>query len=156
MRKQRYSGRPWDEGRSWPLAKIHAYEKQRVRSKVILRIVVERLKRRWKLNKRRWGWRLAWWGSTVKKKISYLLRWRGRHHYSDQHSSRTRAPCVASTAAGTGGKRTKLLICQQKESSSLQLLKCISCAFSGVRRGLLCTRPPPQKDVECQFQWLCL
>ena len=40
-------------------------------------------------------------GSTEKKEASHLLRLKGKHHYSDQHSSRIRAPCVASTATGT-------------------------------------------------------
>ena len=56
------------------------------------------LKRRREPSRRRWGWRLVWWGSTEKKETSHLLALRGRHQYSDQCSSRNRAPCVASTA----------------------------------------------------------
>ena len=61
-------------------------EKERVRSKVTPRKVVVRLKRRWKLNKRRLGWRLAWWGSTEKKEASHFLGLR-RHQCSDQRSN---------------------------------------------------------------------
>ena len=58
------------------------------------------LKGRGELNKR-WGWRLAWWGSTEKKVASHLLGLKVRHQYLDQRLSRIRASCVASTAAGT-------------------------------------------------------
>ena len=61
------------------------------------------LKWRRELSKRRLGWRLAWWGSTEKKKNSHLLRLRGRHQYSDQHSNQNRSLCVASTTVGTKG-----------------------------------------------------
>ena len=60
------------------------------------------------LNKKRWGWRLAWWGSNEKKKASHLLGLRGRHQYSDQRSSRIRATCVASTSAGTEGEEDQM------------------------------------------------
>ena len=43
-------------------------EKERVRSKVTPRKIGVGLKRRWELNKRGLGWRLAWWGSTEKKR----------------------------------------------------------------------------------------
>ena len=43
-------------------------EKERVRSKVIPRKVGVGLKRRRELSKRRLCWRLAWWGSTKKKR----------------------------------------------------------------------------------------
>ena len=49
-----------------------------MRSKVILRKVGVGLKRRWELNKKRLGWRLAWWGSTEKKEVSHLLKLRER------------------------------------------------------------------------------
>ena len=65
--------------------------------KVTQRKVGVGLKRRWEFNKRRLGWRLAWWGSTEKKEALHLLGLRGRHQYSDQHSNRNRAPCVTST-----------------------------------------------------------
>ena len=39
--------------------------------------------------------------SSENKEASHLLGLRGRHQYSDQHSNRNRAPCVASTAKGT-------------------------------------------------------
>ena len=55
------------------------------------------LKTRGELNKRRWGWRLAWWGVTDKREALHLLELRERQ----QRSGRIRALCVASTAAGT-------------------------------------------------------
>ena len=57
------------------------------------------LKRRRELNKRRW----AWWRSTGQKEALHLLGLKGRHQYSDQHSSLTKYRCVASTALGTEG-----------------------------------------------------
>ena len=48
-------------------------EKERVLSKMIPRKVGMGLKRRRELNKNRWGWRLAWLGSTEKKEVSHLL-----------------------------------------------------------------------------------
>ena len=60
------------------------------------------LKWREDLNKRRWDWRLAWWGST-EKEASHLIRLRERHQQSEKRSSQIRAPCVASTAAVTEG-----------------------------------------------------
>ena len=77
-------------------------EKERVRSKVTPIKVGVGLKRRVELNKGL-GWRLAWWGSTEMKEASCLLELRGRHQYSGHRSSRIRAPCVASAAAGTEG-----------------------------------------------------
>ena len=53
------------------------------------------------LNKRRSGWRLAWWESTEKKEASHFLGLRGRHQYSDQRSNRNRATCVAFTIVGS-------------------------------------------------------
>ena len=91
--------------------------KERVRSKVTPRKVGVGLKRRREPSRRRLGWRLAWWGSTEKKEASHLLGLRGRHQYSDQRSNRNKAPCVASTAVGTEGKRTKWPDRQRKESS---------------------------------------
>ena len=54
---------------------------QRVRSKVTPRKVGVGLKRRREPSRRRLGWRLAWWGSTEKKKASHLLGLRGKHQY---------------------------------------------------------------------------
>ena len=70
---------------------------------VTLRKVGVELKWRRELNKR-WGWRLAWWGSTEMKEASHFLRFRGRHQYSDQRFSQNRAPYVASIAVGTKGE----------------------------------------------------
>ena len=92
-------------------------EKERVRSKVTPRKVGVGLKRRREPSRRRLGWRLAWWGSNEKKEASHLLGLTGRHQYSDQRSNRNRAPCVASTAVGTEGRRTKWPDRQRKESS---------------------------------------
>ena len=83
-------------------------EKEEVRSKVTQRKVGVGLKRRREPSRRGLGWRLAWWGSTEKKKASHLLELRGRRQYSDQRSNRNRAPCVASTAVGTGGEEDQM------------------------------------------------
>ena len=83
-------------------------EKERVRSKMTPRKVGVGLRWRWEPNRRRLGWRLAWWGSTEKKEASHLLGLRGRHLYSDQHSNRNRAPCVAPTAVGTEGEEDQM------------------------------------------------
>ena len=56
------------------------------------------------LNKRRWGWRLAWWESIDKKEASHLLGLRRRH----QRFNRIKAPCIASTAVGTEGKEDQM------------------------------------------------
>ena len=61
-------------------------EKDRVQSKVTPRKVGAGLKQRRELNKRRLGWRLAWWGFT-EKETSHFLGLRGRHQYSDQRSN---------------------------------------------------------------------
>ena len=82
-------------------------EKERVRSKVTPRKIGVGLKRG-KVNKRRWGWRLAWWGYTEKNEVSHLLELRGRHQYSDQRSNRTRAPSEAFTAVGTEGEEDQM------------------------------------------------
>ena len=79
-------------------------EKERVRLKVTPRKVGVGLKRRREPSRRRLGRRLAWWGSTEKNEVSYLLGLRGRHQYSDQCSNRNRAPCVASTTMRTEGE----------------------------------------------------
>ena len=55
------------------LSEDTSLKKERVRSKVTPRKVGVGLKRRWELSKRRFGWRLAWWGSTEKKQASHLL-----------------------------------------------------------------------------------
>ena len=78
--------------------------KESTRSKVTPRKVEVGLKRRREPSRRRWGWRIAWWGSTEKNEASHLLGLRGRHQYSDQRSSRNRAPCVASIAVRTEGE----------------------------------------------------
>ena len=88
-------------------------EKERVRSKVTSRKLGVGLKRRQEPSRGR----LAWGGSTEKKEAAHLLGLRGRHKYSDQHSNRNRAPCVASLAVGNEGRRTKWPDCQRKESS---------------------------------------
>ena len=71
MRKQRYSIRPWNEEKNLAFSENTCLEKERVRSKVTPRKVGMGLKRRRKLNKRRMDWRLAWWGSTEKKKLGF-------------------------------------------------------------------------------------
>ena len=92
-------------------------EMERVRSKVTPRKVEVGLKWRRELNKRRLGWRCAWWESIEKKEASHLLGLRGRHQYLDQRSNRNRVPCVASTAVGSRGRKTKWPNRQRKESS---------------------------------------
>ena len=104
-------------GKNLAFSEDTCLEKERVRSKVILRKIGVGLKRRREPSRRRLGWRLAWWGSTEKNKASHLLGSRGRHHYSDQRSNRNRASCVASTAVETEGRRTKWPDRQRKESS---------------------------------------
>ena len=42
------------------------------------------------------------------QEASHLLGLRGRHQYLDSRSSRIRAPCVASTAAGTEGEEKQM------------------------------------------------
>ena len=75
-------------GKNLAFSEDTCLEKERVRSKGSPGKFRVGLKRRGELNKRRWGGRLAWWGSTEKKEASHLLRLRGRHQYSDQRSSR--------------------------------------------------------------------
>ena len=104
-------------GKNLAFSKDTCLEKERVRSKVTPRKVRVRLKCRREPSRRRLGWRLAWWGSTEKNKALHLLGLRGRHQYSDQRSNRKRAPCVASTSVGTGGRRTKWPDRQRRESS---------------------------------------
>ena len=41
-------------------------------------------------------------GSTEKREASHFLRLRERYQYSDECSNQNRAPCLASTAVGTG------------------------------------------------------
>ena len=83
-------------------------EKERVRSKVTPRKVGVGLKRRRELNKKSWGWRPAWWRSTEKKETLDFLGLRGRHQYSDQRSSRIKAPCVAFIVVGTEGQEDRM------------------------------------------------
>ena len=90
-------------GKNLAFSEDTCLEKERVRSKVTPRKVGVGLKRRREPNKRRLGWRLAWWEST-EKEASHLLGLRGRHQYSDQRSNRNRAPSVASTTVGTEGE----------------------------------------------------
>ena len=95
-------------GKNSAFSKDTCLEKERVRWKVIPRKVEMGLKQRRELNKRRFDWKLAWWGSTEKKEASHLLGLRGRHQYSDQHSNGIRAPCVASTAVGIEVEEDKM------------------------------------------------
>ena len=62
-------------------------EKERVRSKVTPRKVGVVLKPRQVLNKRRLGWRLAWWGSTKKKEVSHLIIDEKREKYRAKNGS---------------------------------------------------------------------
>ena len=83
-------------------------ENERMWSKVTPRKVGVGLKRRREPSRKRFGWRLAWWGSTEKNEASHLLGLRGRHQYSDQRSNRNRAPCMASTEVGTEGEEDQM------------------------------------------------
>ena len=47
-------------------------------------------------------------GFTEKKEATHLIEFRGRHQYSDQHSNRIKAPCIASVAAGTEGEEDQM------------------------------------------------
>ena len=82
-------------------------EKEKVWLKVTPRKVGVELKWRWELNKRWFGWRSAWWGST-EKEASHFLGLKGKHQYSDQHSNQNRAPCVASITVGTEGEEDQM------------------------------------------------
>ena len=95
-------------GKNLAFSEDTCLEKERVQSKVTPRKVGVGLKQMWELSRRRVGWRLAWWGTTEKNEASHLLELRGRHQYSDQHSNRNRAPCVASTAVGTEGEEDQM------------------------------------------------
>ena len=66
------------------------------------------LKQMRELNKRRLGWRWAWWKSTEKKKTLHFPELRQRHQCSDQHSNQNRVPCVASTAVGAEGEKDEM------------------------------------------------
>ena len=55
-------------GKNLAFSEDTCLEKKRVRSKVTPRNVGVGLKRRRELSERRLGWRLAWWGSTAKKR----------------------------------------------------------------------------------------
>ena len=77
-------------GKNLAFSEDTCLEKERVRSKMTPRKVGVGLKRRREPSRRRLGWRLARWGSTVKKEASHLLGLRGRHQYSDQRSNRNR------------------------------------------------------------------
>ena len=78
-------------GKNLAFSKGTCLEKGIVQSKVISREVGVGLKRRWELNKRRLGWRLAWWGFT-EKEASHFLGLRGRHQYSDHRPNQIEAP----------------------------------------------------------------
>ena len=91
-------------GKNLAFSEDTCLEKERVQSKVTPRKVGVGLKRRREPNKRRLGWRLAWWRSTKKKEASHLIGLTGRHQYSNHRSNRNRAPCVASTTVGTEGE----------------------------------------------------
>ena len=104
-------------GKNLAFSEDTCLEKERVRSKVTPRKVGVGLKRRQELS-RRWGWRLAWWGSTEKKEASHLLGLRGRHQYADQRSNQNRAPlCGLHRIGDREGRRTKWPDRQRKESS---------------------------------------
>ena len=83
-------------------------ENERVRSKVTPRKTEVGLKRRREPSKK-------WLELT--EKASHFLGLREKHQISDLRSDRNRAPCVASTAVGTEGRRTKWPDRQRKESS---------------------------------------
>ena len=74
-------------GKNLAFSKGTCLEKEKLRLKVTQEKLVVGLKRRWEPNRRRLGWRWAWWGSTEKKEASHLLGLRGRHPYSDQRSN---------------------------------------------------------------------
>ena len=95
-------------GKNLAFSEDACLKKERARSKVAPKKFEVGLKRRRELNKKRWGWRLAWWGSTEKKEASHLLGLRGRHQYSEQRSSRMRASRVASIAVGTEGEEDQM------------------------------------------------
>ena len=95
-------------GKNLAFSEDTCLEKERVRSKVTPRKVGVGLKQRRELNRRRLGWRLAWWGSTEKNQASHFLGLRGRHQYSDQRSNRNGTSCVASTAVGTEGEEDQM------------------------------------------------
>ena len=59
------------QGRNLVFSQDTCLEKERVQLKVTPRKVGMGLKQRW-------GWRLAWWGSTEKKETSHLLGLRGK------------------------------------------------------------------------------
>ena len=88
-------------GKNLAFGKDTCIEKEGVRSKMTPRKYGVGLKRKQDLNIRRLGWKLSSWESTEKKEAPHLLGLRGRHPYSDQHFSRIRAPCMASTALET-------------------------------------------------------
>ena len=90
-------------GKNLAFSEDTCLENERMRSKVTSRKVGVGLKRRREPSRRRFGWRLVWWGST-EKEASHFLGLRERHQYSDHRSNRNRAPCVASTAVGTKGE----------------------------------------------------
>ena len=66
-------------GKTLAFSEDACLEKERARSKMTQRRVERGLKRRRELNKRKLGWRLAWWGFTKKKEASHLLGLKGRH-----------------------------------------------------------------------------
>ena len=90
-------------GKNLAFSEDTCLEKERMWLKVTPRKVGVGLKWRRELNKRRLGWRLAWWRST-EKEASHWLELRARHHYSHEHSNQNRAPCVVSTTLGTEGQ----------------------------------------------------
>ena len=66
-------------GKNLAFSEDTCLEKERVRLKVTPRKVGVGLKRRQELSRRRFGWRLAWWGSAEKKEASHLLGLRERY-----------------------------------------------------------------------------
>ena len=95
-------------GKNLAFSEETCLEKERVRSKVTSRKFGVGLKRKGQVNKKRGGWKLAWWGFTEEKEASHFLGLRERHQYSDQRSSRIRAPCVASTAVEIEGEEDQM------------------------------------------------
>ena len=66
-------------GKNLAFSKNVWFEKEIVLLKVAPRQMRMGLKRNGKLNKKRLGWRLTWWGYPVKKKAKHFSGLRGRH-----------------------------------------------------------------------------